>query len=379
MSLVLTEEQELLQETARGFVQERSPVAGLRELRDKVDETGFNRELWKEMAELGWAGIVFPEQVGGAGLGYAELGIVLEEAGRTLRAHPLISTVLLGGNTVLLGGNETQKKDLLPAICAGEVLLALAYMEDARHEPHRVSTRAEPTGSGYRITGKKIFVLDGHVADQLIVLARTAGERGDRDGLTLFLVDSRAPGLSVTRTLMVDSRNAALVEFESVEVDRSQIVGQLDRATGLLGPVLDRATIGLCAEMLGSIQEAFDRTVSYLKEREQFGVPIGSFQALKHRAAEMFCEVELARSTVLEALRAVDADRPDLPEIASHAKSRCSDTFILVGNEAVQMYGGIGMTDEEEIGFFLKRARVAEQTFGDAAYHRDRFASLRGY
>ncbi|MEE8557777.1 MAG: acyl-CoA dehydrogenase, partial [Myxococcota bacterium] len=266
-----------------------------------------------------------------------------------------------------------------PAICAGEQLLALAYMEDSRHDPHRVSTRAEPTGSGYRITGKKIFVLDGHVADQLIVLARTAGERGDRDGLTLFLVDSRAPGLSVTRTLMVDSRNAALVEFESVEVDRSQIVGQLDRATGLLGPVLDRATIGLCAEMLGSIQEAFDRTVSYLKEREQFGVPIGSFQALKHRAAEMFCEIELARSTVLEALRAVDADRPDLPEIASHAKSRCSDTFILVGNEAVQMYGGIGMTDEEEIGFFLKRARVAEQTFGDAAYHRDRFASLRGY
>ena len=379
MPLVLTEEQEMIQETAREFVRERSPVAALRELRNTKDATGFSRSLWKEMAELGWAGIVVPEELGGAGLGYAELGVVLEETGRILMAHPLVSTVLLGGSAILLGGNETQKKDVLPSVCEGDRILALAYQEAGRYDPYRVSTRAEPGGQGYRITGEKTFVLDGHVADQLVVLARTSGEVRDRDGLTLFLVDAGTPGLTVTRTFMVDSRNAAKVRLDGVEVDRSRVVGAVDGGAEVIDPVLDRATVGLSAEMLGSFREAFDRTLQYLKERKQFDVPIGSFQALKHRAAFMFCEIELARSVVMEALRAIDANRPDVPLLASLAKARCSDAFVHVGNEGVQIFAGIGMTDEEEIGFFLKRARVAEQTAGDSAYHRDRFARLRGY
>jgi alkylation response protein AidB-like acyl-CoA dehydrogenase len=379
MALVLTEEQEMLQETARDFVRERSPVAALRELRDAKDATGFSRSLWKEVSELGWAGIIFPEELGGAGLGYAELGVVLEETGRTLMANPIVSTVLLGGSAILLGGNETQKKDVLPAVCEGDRILALAYQEAGRYDPYRVSTRAESTGEGYRLTGEKAFVLDGHVAEQFVVLARTSGATQDREGLSLFLVDAGSPGLTVTRTFMVDSRNAARVGLEGVEVDRSRVVGAVDRGADVLDPVLDRATIGLCAEMLGSSREAFDRTLEYLKERKQFDVPIGSFQALKHRAAFMFCEIELSRSVVMDALRAIDENRPDVPLLASLAKARCSDTFVHVGNEGVQLFAGIGMTDEEEIGFFLKRARVAEHTAGDAAYHRDRFAQLRGY
>ena len=379
MALVLSEEQELLQQTAREFIEERSPVSKLRELRDTRDPVGFSRDLWKEMAELGWAGIVFPEEYGGGGLGFAELGLLLEECGRSLVAEPFLSTVLLGGHALLLAGNETQCKDVLPAVCAGERILALALQEGNRHDPYRVTLRAEASGDGYRLSGEKVFVLDGHVADQLVVVARTSGQSGEREGITLFLVDRDVKGVSVTRTLMMDSRNAARVRFEGVEIDRSAVLGEVDRGSVILDGVLDRATVGLCAEMLGGIQEAFDRTLRYLKERKQFGVPIGSFQALKHRAAIMFSEIELTRSVVMDALRALDEDRADVSRLASMAKARCADTYFLVGNEAVQMYGGIGVTDEEEIGFFLKRARVAQMTLGDAAYHRARYARLRGF
>jgi alkylation response protein AidB-like acyl-CoA dehydrogenase len=379
MSLILNEEQELLRDTAREFVHDNAPVAELRRLRDENDPEGFSRGLWKEMVELGWAGILFPEELGGAGLGYAELGIVLEELGRTLAATPFTSTVVLGGNAVLLGGNDAQKKDLLPGVCSGDTLLALACQETARFDPYRVVTRAEPVDGGYRLSGHKRFVLDGHVADTLVVVARTSGQPGERDGLTLFLLDPGAAGVEITRTIMVDSHNAAKLRLDGVEVEASAVLGQVGRGAEILDPVFDRATIALSAEMLGGIQEAFDRTLAYLKERTQFGVPIGSFQALKHRAAEWFCEVELTRSIVLDALRALDEERPDVPQLASACKARASETFVLSGEEAIQMHGGIGMTDEEEIGFFLKRARVAELSFGDAAYHRDRYARLEGY
>jgi len=379
LALVLSEEQELLQQTAREFIREHSPVTKFRALRDAQDPIGFSRDLWREMAELGWAGIVFPEEYGGGGLGYAELGLLLEECGRSLVAEPFLSTVLLGGNAVLLAGNETQCKDVLPAVCAGERILALALQETSRHDPYRVALRAESSGDGYRLSGEKVFVLDGHVADQLVVVARTSGQSGERDGITLFLVDCDVKGVSVTRTLMVDSRNAARIRLEGVEIERSAVLGEVDRGSAVLDSVLDRATVGLCAEMLGGIQEAFDRTLRYLKERKQFGVAIGSFQALKHRSAIMFSEIELTRSVVMDALRALDEDRADVSRLASMAKARCADTYFLVGNEAVQMYGGIGVTDEEEIGFFLKRARVAQMTLGDAAYQRDRYARLRGF
>jgi alkylation response protein AidB-like acyl-CoA dehydrogenase len=379
MALILTEEQALLQETAREFVQDNSPVAELRRLRDEKGPTGYSEELWKEIAELGWPGILFPEELGGADLGYAELGIVLEELGRTLAATPFTSTVVLGGTAVLLGGSDAQKKDLIPGICAGETVLALAFQESARFDPYRIATTAEPVDGGYRLTGEKRFVLDGHVADPILVAARTSGKPGDRDGITLFLVAREAPGLNVTRTIMIDSHNAANLTLEGVEVEASAVLGAVGRGADLLDPLFDRAAIALSAEMLGGIQEAFERTLTYLKERKQFGVPIGSFQALKHRAAEWFCEVELTRSIVLDALRAIDEGRPDVSQLASACKARASDTFIRSGEEGIQLFGGIGMTDEEEIGFYLKRARVAELTFGDASFHRDRYATLVGY
>ncbi len=379
MSLILTDEQELLRETARDFVKERSPVARLRALRDSADADGFSRDLWREMAELGWVGIFQPEEYGGSDLGFAELGILLEEVGRTLVPEPFLGTVVLGGSALLLGASEQLRKDVLPGVCSGQTLLALAFQEQARFAPFAIETRAEPAGSGYRLSGEKRFVQDGHVADQLVVAARTSGSTGERDGITLFLVDASSAGLTIVRTIMVDSRNAARVSLDGVEVDRSRVLGEPERGAELLDQLLDRGAVALAAEMLGSATEAFERTIAYLKTREQFGAPIGSFQALKHRAADMFCELELSRSVVLEALRATDEGRADLSQLASAAKARLSDTAIRVANEAVQMHGGIGMTDEEEIGFFMKRARVAEQTLGDAAFHRDRFATLRGF
>ncbi|MGI9592871.1 MAG: acyl-CoA dehydrogenase family protein [Myxococcota bacterium] len=379
MALVLTEEQDLLKQTAREFIQEKSPVAELRRLRDSTDPDGFDRALWREMAVLGWAGAALPEDFGGMALGLLELGQIMEECGRTLVAHPLLASVLLGGGCVLEGGSDPLKKDVLPALASGERLLALALQEGPHHDPFQVATRAERSGGGYTLRGEKTFVLDGHVADQLVVAARSSGEPGQREGITLFLVDAKAPSLTVQRTVMIDGRNAAKITLDGVEVEASRVVGEPDRGADVLEPVLDRATACLCAEMLGTISEAYDRTLEYLKTREQFGVVIGSFQALKHRAAEMFVEIELTRSIVLDALSACDEGRQDASLVVSAAKARCNDTIFLVGDEGVQMHGGIGVTDEEEIGLFLKRARVTQHTLGTSAYHRDRFASLEGF
>jgi alkylation response protein AidB-like acyl-CoA dehydrogenase len=379
MSLVLTEEQVFLRETAAEFLAEKSPVSHLRELRDGSDETGFSRSLWKEMSELGWSGIVFPEEYGGADMGFADLGVVLEECGRTLSPYPLISTVVLGGSAVMLGGTESQRKEILTGVCQGETLLAFASQEQGRFDPYHVETRATKSKDGYQLNGKKIFVLDGHVADRLIVVARTAGESRDRDGLTLFIVDPGAAGVGVTRTIMVDSRNAAQVQLEGVEVGADQVLGTVGAGAELLDQIYDRACAAISAELLGIGLEVFERTVDYLNTREQFGVLIGTFQGLKHRAADMFCELELTKSIVLDALRAIDGSRVDATRLASAAKARSSDTVGQVTREGVQMRGGIGMTDEEEIGLFLKRAKAGEISFGDSSYHRDRFASLMGF
>jgi alkylation response protein AidB-like acyl-CoA dehydrogenase len=379
MSLVLTEEQSLLKETAAEFVREKAPVPHLRELRDTKDGVGFSRSLWKEMAELGWTGILLPEEYGGSELGFAELGTILEECGRTLAPYPFLSTAVLGASAVALGGSDDQKHAILPGVARGDTLLAFAFQEQPRFAPYDIALLAKATRDGYELTGEKLFVLDGHVADRLVVAARTSGAAGDRDGITLCLVDPGASGVAITRTLMVDSRNAARVRFDNVVVSGGDVLGEVDRGADLLDALVERGTVALCAELLGIIQEVFERTVAYLKTREQFGVPIGSFQALKHRAADMFCEVELARSIVLEALRAVDEGRPHRERLVSAAKARCSDTAGLVTREGLQMHGGIGMTDEEEIGLFMKRAKAAELTFGDGTYHRNRFASATGF
>jgi alkylation response protein AidB-like acyl-CoA dehydrogenase len=379
MSLVLTEEQELIQQAATEFLKEHSPIAHMRELRDGEDATGFSKAVWKEMAELGWTGIPFEEDLGGAGLGLAELGVVLEECGRTLAPYPFLSTVVLGGGAVALAGSDSQKHEILPGVCKGETLLALAFQEKGRFAPWAIETSAEEDGDGFEISGDKIFVLDGHVADRLIVAARTSGTSGDRDGISLFLVEPTAKGCDVKRSSMIDGRNSARVSLRNVKVGADALLGNVDAGANTLEAVFDRATAALSAEMVGLISEAFERTVEYLKTREQFGTRIGTFQALKHRAASMFCEVELSQAVVLDALRALDEDRPYASRVVSAAKARCSDTASLVTCEGLQMHGGIGMTDEEDIGLFLKRAKTAELTLGDAAYHRDRFARLTGF
>jgi len=379
MGLILTEDQLILRDMAKTFFDEKSPVERMRALRDSRDETGFTRSLWKEMAELGWTGILLPESVGGADLGYGELGVVLAECGRVLAPEPFVSTVLLGGNAVLLGGSEPLQKEVLPEVCSGDRILCLAFQEQGRFARYAGETRATRDGDGFRIRGSKQFVLDGHVADQIVTVARTAGESGDRAGLSLFVVDAGSAGISVERTELVDGRNAARITFDDVAVDASRVLGEIDAGADVLDPVFDRATIGLCAEMVGTFEEAFERTLAYLKTREQFGVKIGTFQGLRHRASHMFGELEFARSVVRDAQSAIDEGRDDIAECASGAKARCSTVADLIGGEAVQMHGGIGMTDEEEIGLFFKRLKAAELTLGDAIHHRNRFAALRGY
>lgn len=379
MGFVLTEEQQILRDSAKGFIAEKSPVTELRRLRDSNDENGFDTGLWSQMAEMGFAGIIIPEEYGGAGFGYRGLGLVLEEAGRTLAASPLVSTSLLCASALLIGGSEEQKKALLPEIASGNLVMALAMDEGAHHNPANIEASAAKDGDGYVLNGTKSFVLDGHVAGKLIVAARTSGARGDTSGLTLFIVDGNAAGVTRKRHIMVDSRNAAEITLKDVKVAAGDVLGRADNGFEILSETLDRARIGLAAEMLGSLQEAYERTIEYLKERKQFGVVIGSFQGLKHRAAKMFCDIELCKSVVADALDAIDERRNDIAQAASLAKARVGAAFNEISSEAVQMHGGIGVTDEYEIGFFLKRARVADATFGNVAFHSQRYAELEGY
>lgn len=379
MALVLTEAQELLKNSAREFVKANFAVNQVREIRDGDHSLGYSLSHWKQMADLGWTGIIFPEQYGGLGLGYAELGVVLEELGRSLVAQPFLSTVLLVGNALLIGGTEAQKQAWLPGICAGDKVLALAFQEAGRFSPWQVTTSAQVTAEGFRISGEKGFVLDGHGANQLLVLARTSGATDDRDGLTLFLMAPNTAGIDVSRQQLLDIRNSAAIKFDDVPVAAHQVVGSVGKAADILDIVFDRATAGLNAELLGTLSEAFERTLTYLKTRQQFGVLIGTFQALKHRAVDMFGEREHAISLTLEALRAIDDGRDDVGLVVSAAKARTSDAANLIGRESIQMFGGIGMTDAEDIGLFMKRARVAEITLGDSVYHRRRFATLNGF
>ena len=379
MPLVLSSEAQMVRDTAMEFFRERSPITALRTLRDTNDPDGFSRSIWRMVAELGWTGFLVSEDHGGSGFGLTGLAQVMEAAGRTLAATPLLSTGVIAASLLDMAGSADQKADHLTALLGGERIFALALEETSRHAPTRIAATAVKSGGGYTLNGTKTFVLDGHVADTLIVVARTSGGRDHRDGITLFLVPADAAGVTRTRTIMLDSRNAAKISLDNVQVGADAVLGPVDGGADTLEPVLDRARAALAAEMLGSASEAFERTVQYLKDRKQFGVVIGSFQGLNHRAAEMFCEVEITRSAVLAACSAIDDRANDAPALCSLAKAKASDTLYLCGNEGVQMHGGIGMTDEHEIGFFMKRARVAQATLGDAPFHRDRYAALMGY
>jgi alkylation response protein AidB-like acyl-CoA dehydrogenase len=320
-----------------------------------------------------------PEDHGGSGFGYVGLGQVMEAAGRSLAATPLLGTALVGAVAIDKGGSEAQKSEHFPGLVGGETIFALALEEHPHHRPYWINTSAQKSGSGWVLNGAKQFVLDGHVADTLIVVARTSGEEGGRNGITLFLVPGNAAGVSRKRSIMVDSRNAARITLENVAVGPEAVLGHVDGGADLLDAILDAARAGLAAEMLGSSSEAFERTVQYLKDRKQFGVPIGSFQALKHRAAHMYCEVEATRSAVTAALDALDTGANDASLLVSLAKCKANQTARLTGDEGIQMHGGIGMTDAHDAGFYLKRARAAEAAFGSQSYHRDRYARINGY
>ena len=367
-ALLLNDEQKMLSKTAHEFIRERAPAARIRVFRDSGDELGFSRELWAEMAELGWLGLQIPESYDGLGLGFFDLCVVLEQSGRELMPEPFISSLLLGTQALLLGGTDAQKDALLPGVAAGETLLALG------HEEADAPLVATEVAEGFELSGEKVQVLDGHVADRIIVSATTSAGQ-----TSLFLLDPAQTGVSVERQYRIDGLGSAIVRCEKVSLDAEALVGKVGAGGALLSAVLHRASVGMAAQLLGASEQAFDDTVEYLKEREQFGVPIGSFQALQHRTVAVFTEIALTRSVVLAAARAIDESPEDIERLSSLAKAMASETFLLTAKEAIQMHGGIGVTDEHDIGFYMKRAHAAYMTFGKPSQHRQRWAELHGY
>ena len=374
---VLTEEQTMLRDAAKGWASESAPVGALRKLRDGKSGNSFDPAAWAEMGQM--VGVIVPEAYDGSAFGYLGLGLILEETGRTLAASPLLSTAMIAASALQLAGSDAQKQAWLPRIASGEIVATLAIDEGSHHAPARTNLSAarEKDGS-YFLNGKKTFVLDGEAADLLIVVARTDGEPGNTAGLTLFLVPTNSPGVSRTHLSLLDSRGATEIAFSAVELAADAVLGEVDKGWAVLEPTLDRAYAGLAAEMLGSASAAFDITLDYLKTRTQFGQVIGSFQALQHRAAKWFTDLETTRSCVEAALEAFDAGG-DTRALASLAKAKASELVHLASNEMVQMHGGIGMTDAHDAGLYMKRARVTEALFGGASFHRDRYARLMGF
>ncbi len=372
MALLFNEEQRLLQETAQDYFQNHFSTKTLRQMREGKDPLCYVPELWRQMVEMGWTGILASEEEGGLGFGFKGIGAVLEPAGKTLAGSPFLATVVLGGSALQLGGNEAQRSQWLPKLIAGETRFALAVDETPRHDPNVCQTTATKNGNGYTLNGAKLFVMDGACADQLIVSATTEA------GPALFLVDANAQGVTRHRLSMIDTRNAARIVFNNVQVKEDAVLGKPGEGSELLEQILDRGRVALCAEMLGIAQWLFDTTIEYLKQRVQFDVPIGTFQALQHRAAKMFVQMQLARSTVLAALACVDETPAFLGYYASAAKAKMGEVLELVSSEAVQMHGGIGVTDELDVGLYLKRGRVCVAAFGDASFHRDRVARMSG-
>jgi alkylation response protein AidB-like acyl-CoA dehydrogenase len=379
MALVLTEEQSMLRDSARGLISDKAPVSHLRQLRDAKDANGFSRDLWKTFAEMGFSGLLVPQDFGGSGLGCVEAGVVMEEIGRTLMPSPFLSTAVLAASALARGGNAAQRAEHLPKIVDGSLLAALAVDEGAKHRPTQIKLQAVRSGNGFRLNGAKAFVVDGHTADLLIVAARTGGAAGERNGLTLFLVDPRTKGIAVERTAMVDSHNAARIEFDNTEVNADSVLGEVDQGFALLDGVLNIGRGAVASEMVGLSEEVFGRTVNYLKERKQFGKPIGEFQALQHRAAQLYIDIEITRAAVLKALQTLDGDFANAGAAVAVAKARAGTTATLAVQEGVQMHGGMGMTDQFDIGFFMKRARVCQELFGDSNFHADQLARMKSY
>ena len=375
MPLYLDDDQTVLQDTIRDFVAEHAPVSHMRALRDADDKTGFSRDLWKQFAEMGFTGILIGEDQGGLGLGHVEAGVVLEEIGRNLSPSPFLSTAVAAVEALK---GTAQAERWFPGIIAGETVAALAIDEGAKHRD-TVAMKAERSGNGFKLTGAKRFVAHGHTADLIIVAARTGGSADDTDGITLFAVPKDAAGLTANAERLADSSLAARLEFEGVEVDADAVIGEVDAGRTPLDRLLRAGRTGASAELLGVGGGAMDMTIGYMKERKQFGTLIGSFQALQHRAAHLYSEMEVARAAVLKAQQLLDQGSDRADEAVSVAKAMTALATTLSVQEGIQMHGGIGMTDEYDIGFYMKRARVLAEMFGDANFHADRLAIAAGY
>ena len=379
MALVLNEEQSMLRDSARGLISDKAPVAHLRKLRDEKDATGFSRDLWKTFADMGFAGLLVPEEFGGSGLGAVEAGVVMEEIGRTLMPSPFLSTAVVAATALTRGGSAAQKSEYLTKLATGDLIASLAVDEGAKHRPLKTAMQAVRSGNGFKLKGAKAFVVDGHVSDILIVAARSSGKPGERDGLTLFVVDPKVKGIEIERTAMVDAHNAARIVFSDVEVTADSVLGEVDRGGALLEGILNVGRAAVASEMVGLSEEAFTRTVTYIKERKQFGKLISEFQALQHRAAHLYTEIEITKAAAMKALQTLDADFDNAGAAVAVAKAKAGSTATLAVQEAVQMHGGVGMTDAFDIGFFMKRARACQELFGDTAFHAEQLARLKGY
>jgi alkylation response protein AidB-like acyl-CoA dehydrogenase len=323
--------------------------------------------------------LLIPENFGGSGLGCVEAGVVMEEIGRTLMPSPFLGTAVLAASALSRGGSAAQKSEYLPKIADGSLLATLAIDEGAKHRPLQTKMAAVRSGNGFKLSGAKAFVVDGHTADLLIVAARTAGAAGERDGLTLFLVDPKSKGIETECTAMVDSHNAARIVFSNLEINTDGVLGEVDQGGALLEGVLNIGRGAVASEMVGLSEEVFGRTVGYLKERKQFGKLIGEFQALQHRAAQLYIEIEITRAAVLKALQTLDGNLDNAGAAVAVAKARAGSTATLAVQEGVQMHGGMGMTDQFDIGFFMKRARVCQELFGDTNFHADQLARMKNY
>lgn len=386
MPLILTEEQTMLRDSALQFTAENAPIAQLRALRDSHDNDGFSRKLWAQFAEMGYTGVLVPEAHGGLGLGHVEAGIVMEAIGRNLCASPFLASSIVAVSAIRAGGSAEQQARWLPGLASGKKIATLAIDEQSKHRPDKIETAGTATTgksgdqAGYVLNGSKHYVLDGHVADWMLVAARA--NQGGGQGVRLFVVDAQAGGVSIERIVTIDSHNAARVTFKDVKVAATDVLGE-----AALDAALYAGRAALAAEMVGISDETFERTVQYLKDRKQFGKTIGEFQALQHRAAELYCEIELARAAVIHAQQRLDvvsgaarsAEHAKALAAAASAvtvaKARAGTTVTRAVQEGVQMHGGMGMTDALDFGLFMKRARVTQEVFGDANFQWDRIAA----
>ena len=379
MPLYHTDDQAMLADSARGFMADEGGIAKqLRHFRDMNCKDGFGHALWAQFAEMGFTGMLVAEADGGLGMGHVEAGIVLEQIGRNLTPSPFLTSSVMAASALAAGGDELRGR-YLPGLLDGTRVYAVAIDEGPKHRPERIATTATRAGNGFKLSGAKSFVVQGGSADMLVVAARTAGSDSDDAGITLFAVPRDAAGLSLDSVRLVDSAMAAHVKLDNVQLDADAVIGEVDGGRAVLNQVLNAGRVGAAAESVGVGMGAFDMTTTYLKQRKQFGKLIGEFQSLQHRAAHLYSELEIARAAVIKAQQLLDGQSDKAELMVSVAKAKAGQAASLAVKEGVQMHGGIGMTDEYDIGLYMKRDRALAEFMGDQYYHAQRVAQLSGY